>query len=146
MDSCRTFSNMLWYALCIVISKLDKGKLTLYFCRPQTVKQRHYSWLLSTLYNVTADVNRVMVDYQFGEPQTQIHDFLWNEYCDWYIELTKDRLKTEESDSPLPTLAYVLENTLRLLHPFLPFVTEEIWGNLCKVGETGDAGPDALIM
>jgi len=54
-------------------------------------------------------------------------------------------LRTDASDSPLPTLAYVLERTLRLLHPFLPFVTEEIWGNLCKVGKTGDEWPDSLI-
>tara|TARA_B100000686_G_scaffold159862_2_gene167482 strand:+ start:82 stop:1647 length:1566 start_codon:yes stop_codon:yes gene_type:complete len=146
LESSRNFANKLWNASRFVISNLDKGKETLNFCRPQNVKHRHDRWILSRLDHVTADVNRLMGDFQFGEAQTQIHDFLWNEYCDWYIELTKDRLKTEESDSPLPTLAYVLENTLRLLHPFLPFVTEEIWGNLCKVGETGDAWPDALIM
>tara|TARA_A100001037_G_C15102345_1_gene614625 strand:+ start:100 stop:1665 length:1566 start_codon:yes stop_codon:yes gene_type:complete len=146
LESSRNFANKLWNASRFVISNLDKGKETLNFCRPQNVKHRHDRWILSRLDHVTADVNRLMGDFQFGEAQTQIHDFLWNEYCDWYIELTKDRLKTEESDSPLPTLAYVLENTLRLLHPFLPFVTEEIWSNLCKVGETGDAWPDALIM
>ena len=86
-----------------------------------------------------------MEDFQFGEAQTHIHDFLWNEYCDWYIELTKDRLRTQSVDSPLPILAYVLERTLRLLHPFLPFVTEEIWANLCKSLDTPKDWPDSLI-
>ena len=68
-----------------------------------------------------------MKDFQFGEAQRAVHDFLWNEYCDWYIEMSKIRLRSETGPSPLPALAYVLEKTLRLLHPFLPFVSEEIW-------------------
>lgn len=145
LESSRNFANKIWNASRFVISNLDSGKETFYFCRPSNVSNRHDKWILSRLDQVTIDVNRLMSDFQFGEAQTQIHDFLWNEYCDWYIELTKDRLKTEGSDSPLPALAYVLERTLRLLHPFLPFVTEEIWGNLCKVLETGDDWPDSLI-
>ena len=146
LESSRNFANKLWNASRFVISNLDSGKKAPDFCRPQNVIHRHDQWILSRLNQVTDDVNRLMGDFQFGEAQTQIHDFLWNEYCDWYIELTKDRLRTEGAESPIPTLAYVLEQTLRLLHPFLPFVTEEIWGNLCKVGETGDEWPDSLIM
>ncbi|MFL2760735.1 MAG: valine--tRNA ligase [Dehalococcoidia bacterium] len=145
LESSRNFANKLWNASRFVISNLDSGKETPDFCRPLNVTHRHDKWILSRLDQVTINVNRLMGDFQFGEAQTQIHDFLWNEYCDWYIELTKDRLRTDASDSPLPTLAYVLERTLRLLHPFLPFVTEEIWGNLCKVGKTGDEWPDSLI-
>ena len=146
LESSRNFANKLWNASRFVISNLDSGKETPDFCEPQNLNHRHDQWILSRLNQVTIDVNRLMGDFQFGEAQTQIHDFLWNEYCDWYIELTKDRLRTEGAESPLPTLAYVLERTLRLLHPFLPFITEEVWGRLCKVGKTGDEWPESLIM
>ena len=146
LESSRNFANKLGNASRFVISNLDSGKETPNFCEPQNLNHRHDQWILSRLNQVTIDVNRLMGDFQFGEAQTQIHDFLWNEYCDWYIELTKDRLRTEGAESPLPTLAYVLERTLRLLHPFLPFITEEVWGSLCKVGKTGDEWPESLIM
>jgi valyl-tRNA synthetase len=73
-----------------------------------------------------------MRGYQFGEAQRQIHDFLWGEFCDWYIEFAKIRLNstTKEGLSPIPVLVYVLETSLRLLHPYMPFVTEELWQNL----------------
>jgi len=74
-----------------------------------------------------------MEDFQFGEAQRQIHDFLWGEFCDWYIEFAKIRLRSaEEVPSPIPVLVYVLETSLRLLHPYMPFVTEELWQNLRK--------------
>jgi len=71
-----------------------------------------------------------MEDFQFGEAQRQIHDFLWGEFCDWYIELAKIRLRSAEEVSPIPVLVYVLETSLRLLHPYMPFVTEELWQHL----------------
>jgi valyl-tRNA synthetase len=99
-------------------------------------------WILSRLSRLISDVNRLMEDYQFGEAGRQIYDFLWGEYCDWYIEATKPRLYGED-ESPriasrqaaLSVLVYVLERALRLLHPFMPFVTEEIWQNLPHEGE-----------
>jgi valyl-tRNA synthetase len=71
-----------------------------------------------------------MQNFQFGEALGQIHDFLWGEYCDWYVEFAKIRLRSAEAPSPLPVLVYVLEASLRLLHPYMPFVTEELWQNL----------------
>jgi valyl-tRNA synthetase len=75
-----------------------------------------------------------MGDFQFGEAQRQIHDFLWGEFCDWYIEMAKLRFRDGKGErgeiSPMPVLAHVLETSLRLLHPFMPFITEEIWQNL----------------
>jgi valyl-tRNA synthetase len=75
-----------------------------------------------------ASVDQLMEDFHFGEAQRQVHDFIWGEFCDWYIEIAKLRLKDE--NPPLPVLAHVLETSLRLLHPFMPFITEEIWHNL----------------
>jgi valyl-tRNA synthetase len=71
-----------------------------------------------------------MENFQFEEAQRQLHDFIWGEFCDWYIELAKIRLGSGEALSPMPVLVYVLETLLRLLHPFMPFVTEELWQNL----------------
>jgi valyl-tRNA synthetase len=68
-----------------------------------------------------------MEDFQFGEAQRQIYDFLWSEFCDWYIEIAKIRLKDKEAVSPAPVLVHVLESSLRLLHPYMPFITEELW-------------------
>ena len=88
-------------------------------------------WIISRLNRTIADVTGLMEDFQFGEAQRQIHDFLWGEYCDWYIELAKIRLQAGDT-SPLPVLVHVLETSLRLLHPFMPFLTEELWQNLKK--------------
>jgi valyl-tRNA synthetase len=145
LESSRNFANKLWNASRFVISNLNKREDPIKISAPKNVLNRHDKWILSRLDQVTEDVNRLMEDFQFGEAQTHIHDFLWNEYCDWYIELTKDRLKAQDVESPLSILAYVLEQTLRLLHPFLPFVTEEIWANLCISLDTPEDWPNSLI-
>ena len=77
-----------------------------------------------------------------------LYEFMWNEYCDWYIELAKIRMKSapEGVSSPVPILVYVLERMLRLLHPFMPFVTEEIWGKLVSNIPAEPACPEALII
>ena len=91
-------------------------------------------WILSRLNSTIADVNRLMRDYQFGEAQRQIHDFLWGDYCDWYIEMAKIRLGgASDTPSPVPVLVHVLEKSLSLLHPFIPFITEELWQNIKKL-------------
>jgi valyl-tRNA synthetase len=89
-------------------------------------------WILSRLSRTIAGVTSLMEDFQFGEAQRQIHDFLWGEFCDWYIEIVKLRLRSREVPSPIPVLVYVLEASLRLLHPYMPFITEELWQNLKK--------------
>ena len=76
----------------------------------------------------------MMENFQFGEAQRTVYDFLWGDYCDWYIEMAKVRLRSPEAVSPVPVLVNVLETSLRLLHPFMPFVTEELWQNLKKDG------------
>jgi len=86
-------------------------------------------WILSRLDRLVADVTRLMEEFQFGEAERQLHDFLWNEYCDWYIELAKIRQQAGDL-SPQPVLLHVLETSLRLLHPFMPFITEELWQNI----------------
>ncbi len=129
MEASRNFANKLWNATRFVIRSLETGgaKITEKAGKLATED----NWILSRLNRTIAGVTGLMEDYQFGEAQRQIHDFLWGEYCDWYIELVKIRLQAGDN-SPLPVLAQVLEISLRLLHPYMPFLTEELWQHLKK--------------
>ena len=131
LEAGRNFANKLWNATRFVIKSIPpEGKIDLKIYKELlTVEDR---WILSRLSRTEATVNKMMADFQFGEALSTIYDFLWSEYCDWYIELAKIRLYPENKDtvSPLPILVNVLEAALRLLHPFMPFVTEELWQNL----------------
>jgi valyl-tRNA synthetase len=87
-----------------------------------------------------------MEEFLFGEAQREIHDFFWGEFCDWYIEMAKLRLRAEGEPSPLPVLVHVLEKTLRLMHPFTPFVTEELWqGLMARLPSTEDRSPSIMV-
>ncbi len=97
-------------------------------------------WILSRLAATTREVTRQIDEYQLHEAGRSLYEFIWSEFCDWYIEAVKVRLYATPPDPVVPqTLAYVLEQTLALLHPFMPFVTEELWQQLPHPG-------DALIV
>ncbi|MHB8574168.1 MAG: class I tRNA ligase family protein, partial [Dehalococcoidia bacterium] len=100
-------------------------------------------WILSRVNAVAGAVNQLLADFQLGEAARQIHDFLWGEYCDWYIEAAKVRLGRGDA-SPLPVLAQVLAIGLKLMHPFAPFVTEVIWQSL--VPHLSETESEALIV
>ena len=90
-------------------------------------------WILSRFNRTVKDVTRALNGFRLGDAQEYVHDFIWNEFCDWYIEIAKIRLRDlPDSPSPAPILAHVLEGCLRLLHPFMPFITEEIWQTLVQ--------------
>lgn len=129
LEAGRNFANKLWNATRFVIKSIPEGKVNLKIRKADlTVEDR---WILSRLSRTETTVNKMMTDFQFGEALSTIYDFLWNEFCDWYIELAKVRLNPESGAvSPLPVLVSVLETSLRLLHPFMPFITEELWQNL----------------
>ncbi len=128
IEAGRNFANKLWNATRFVLrnSSTYHGDMKIKESLP--LEDR---WILSRLNSTIASVGRLMTDFQFGEAQRQIHDFLWGEFCDWYIEMAKIRLgPVTEAPSPIPVLVHVLEVSLRLLHPFMPFVTEELWQNI----------------
>lgn len=148
LEASRNFANKLWNAARFVMSNLRSGTLNHIWnghCRAENIQDR---WILSKLSRVSAQVNERMGEYQFGEAQRLAHDFLWNDYCDWYIEFAKIRLKStdDSEESPMPALSYVLERTLRMLHPFLPFVTEGIWQILRDQFANKAGAPVALIV
>ncbi|MDD5127441.1 MAG: valine--tRNA ligase [Dehalococcoidales bacterium] len=132
LEASRNFANKLWNASRFVMRSFPPGeKLSL---ASPSMKDRPVEdrWILSRLNRTIESVNRLMGDFQFGEAQRYIHDFLWGDYCDWYIELAKLRLTAGQEPSPLPVLLYVLETALRLLHPYMPFITEELWQTVKK--------------
>lgn len=129
LEAGRNFANKLWNATRFVVRSIESSNIKHDFDRDSlTLEDR---WILSRLNSTVAAVTRLLNDFQLGEAQRQIHDFLWGEYCDWYIELAKIRLQASDT-STLPVLVHVLEQSLRLLHPFMPFLTEELWQHLKK--------------
>jgi valyl-tRNA synthetase len=97
-------------------------------------------WILTRSQKVTAEVTRLLEQYDLGAAATLLYEFLWNEYCDWYIEFSKPRLYQRENDlerrATQAVLIRVLRQTMELLHPFMPFLTEEIWQALPHLGES----------
>jgi valyl-tRNA synthetase len=130
MEAGRNFANKLWNAARFVLRSIESAPDTGRAIE-KTKLLPEDRWILSRLNRTIASVTGLLDDFQFGEAQRQIHDFLWGEYCDWYIEMAKIRLQANDK-SPLPVLVPVLEKALRLLHPFMPFLTEELWQNLKK--------------
>ncbi|MDY6917454.1 MAG: valine--tRNA ligase [Chloroflexota bacterium] len=140
LEGARNFANKLWNAARFVAGNMQQGTKTAGVVPDGLPLEDR--WILSRLNRLLITVNRLMDDFQFGEAERQIHDFLWGEFCDWYIEMAKLRLN--ESPSPIPVLGHVLETSLRLLHPFMPFITEEIWQNLRE--RLGDPAPDSIMI
>jgi valyl-tRNA synthetase len=130
LEAGRNFANKLWNATRFVVRSLDtESDRDLKIDRSKLTAEDR--WILSRLNRTVASVVGLLESFQFGEAQRQIHDFLWGDYCDWYIELAKIRLQAKDNTS-LPVLVQVLETSLRLLHPYMPFLTEELWQNLKK--------------
>ena len=145
MEASRNFANKIWNASRFVMANIQRSEGSANWSWPPTPEHLEDRWIVARLQTTVSNVDRYMKEFQFGEAQREVHDFLWGEYCDWYLEMSKIRMRAGD-DSPLPILAYVLEQTLRLLHPFMPFITEEIWGNLIKTLPAGYDVPNALIV
>ena len=128
-EAMRNFANKLWNASRYVLMNLGEDFV------PQLPTELEIAdkWVLSKLNALISEVTDNMERYELGIAVQKIYDFIWDTYCDWYIELTKARLYSEDAsrkNTALQVLVYVLDQTLRLLHPFMPFITEEIWQSL----------------
>ena len=130
LEASRNFANKLWNASSFVIASLDGATGVEGWHDLSTLAHREDRWIMSRLYRVIGAVGGYLERFELGEAQRELYDFVWHEYCDWYIEMAKIRLRGGDEPSPLPVLAHVLECTLRLLHPFMPFISEEVWQNL----------------
>jgi valyl-tRNA synthetase len=143
IEAGRNFANKLWNATRFVVSRVEGRKLP-----PPSLNARGWMaledrWIMSRLNAVVGSVDQLMGDFQLGEAGRQTHDFLWGEYCDWYLEMAKVRLVAGD-DSPLPVLAHVLDMALRLLHPYMPYVTEAAWRALSP--HIADSDAEALMV
>ncbi|MBM3932955.1 MAG: valine--tRNA ligase [SAR202 cluster bacterium] len=145
IESSRNFANKLWNASRYVMTNLEKGGSPDNWQWPPTPSHLEDRWIMSRLNRVTLQVEKCMAEFQFGEAQRELYDFMWSEYCDWYLEMSKVRLRAGDN-APLPFLAYVLEKILRLLHPFMPFITEEVWQSVVTYMPRSFEKPELLMV
>jgi valyl-tRNA synthetase len=144
IEAARNFANKIWNITRFVIGKLGEERESAFALSPMALSLPD-RWILSRYSRLVADVGRLMEGYNFGEAGRQIQEFLWGEFADWYVEIAKVQLE-RDADSQQATRAVlytVLEGSLRLLHPFMPFITEEVWQYLTGDGSTMSAYPDA---
>ena len=145
LEAGRNFANKLWNATRFVVRSIETEDIALDIEREGLGVGVEGRWILSRLSRTTASVVKLMEGFQFGEALRQLHDFIWGDFCDWYIEFAKIRLNAKDA-SPLPVLIYVLETSLRLLHPFMPFVTEELWQHLKKRLPAGWQKTESIVI
>ena len=140
-EAMRNFANKIWNASRFVMMNLTIGRYEL----PAADKlEREDKWVLSKLNRLVKEVTENLDSFEIGVASAKVYDFIWDTYCDWYIELTKTRLNGTDEDAKLTAqnvLCYVLVTLLKLLHPFMPFITEEIYQALPKC----DGAEDILM-
>lgn len=132
VESSRNFANKIWNAARFILMNLD-GDIDLSI--PENL-QLEDKWILSKLNSLIKAVTENLEKFELGMAVQKLYDFIWDDFCDWYIELCKTRLQGEKATEVRQVLVYVMTNMLKLLHPFMPFITEEIWQTLPHTGET----------
>jgi valyl-tRNA synthetase len=159
VESNRNFANKLWNAGRFVVSAISS------LTPPSAPLSQHGrgdggegwtladSWIWARLQRLVRDVERQFQNFQYGQAGQQIYDFIWSDFAGWYVEIAKEQMKNDETrHSTVETLARVFDMSLRMLHPFTPFVTEEIWGHLHSALQESPLSvlakdwPDALIV
>ena len=137
MDAAWNFINKIWNASRFVLMNVEG--LTLEDLSLQGEKTVADRWILSRLNETIEKVTNLFERFEFGEAGRQLYNFIWDDFCDWYIEMSKETLYGEDETAKMmnkSVLVHVLDQSLRLLHPIMPFVTEEIWGNLPHQGDS----------
>lgn len=136
VEAYRNFANKIWNASRFVMMNLEGGSiLPIEECNLDAADK----WILSRFNGAVREVTENMEKYELGMAAQRLYDFMWSEFCDWYIELTKPRLygtDADEKNTALSVLCFVLAGTMKLLHPFMPFITEEIYTHLPGSDET----------
>jgi valyl-tRNA synthetase len=159
VEGYRHFINKIWNATRFIIMNMsnlmERDRTTLISPSsiiqdkdPLTIPER---WILSRLAKTAEDIDSSLEDYRFNEAANSIYQFIWHEFCDWYIEISKVRFRSAKDNHlqfiTLSTLLYILDRSLRLLHPFMPFVTEEIWQKIKEyLNERDIKGPQEIFQ
>jgi valyl-tRNA synthetase len=134
----RAFCNKMWNAVRFAKPYIEGADIGSGLPRRDSLPLAD-RWILSALDHAAEDVNRALEEYRFDEAANRLYHFSWHEFCDWYLEMAKPALRAAEGGPPGPTspvLAHCLDSILRLLHPIVPFVTEELWSELPGSGES----------
>jgi valyl-tRNA synthetase len=150
LDSARNFANKLWNASRFTIMNLigDDGEFLPMADEKSAVLREEDKWIISTVNDAVKDITDSLDKFELGLAAQKIYDVIWNEYCDWYIELVKSRLYGDDEDDKKTArfvLQCVLKTLLKLLHPFMPFITEEIWDKLPEEPATKD-NPNGYLI
>ncbi len=137
VEASRNFANKIWNASRFILMNMDETPTEPSLNKLETADR----WILSRLNRVTKEVTDNMESFELGIAVSKVQDFLWDEFCDWYIEIAKQRIwkkdeEKEAANAALWTLTTVLSRSLKLLHPYMPFITEEIFSTLCPDEES----------
>jgi valyl-tRNA synthetase len=147
IEGYRNFANKIWNAARLVLTNLEGYDPALARRGTPSVADR---WIKSRLTEATAQVRKAIDSYRFNDAASAVYQFLWHEYCDWYLEIAKRSLYQPESPAARAvtqrTLVESLEATLRLLHPFMPFISEELWQRLPHQGESIPAPARSIMI
>jgi valyl-tRNA synthetase len=162
VEANRNFANKIWNAGRFVISAIDSldggpkmvGGKNSFNSQPSTVNRTLADhWIWAKAGQLVRDVERLFQTFQYGEAGRQIYDFFWSDFADWYVEVAKEQMKNDHTRySTIERLTQILDLSLRLLHPFTPFITEELWGYLrtaileSPFAKLASDWPEALIV
>lgn len=136
VEASRNFANKIWNAARFILMNLDENEPSPHIPEKLAIEDK---WILSQYNTLVKAVTDSLEKYELGLAVQKLYDFIWDVFCDWYIELAKIRLNGDDENAQTTVkaiLVYVMSNTLKLLHPFMPFITEEIWQTLPHEGET----------
>ena len=145
LEAARNFANKLWNVGRFVVRELEGHDGLDGWNDSPPREHRQDRWMLSKARHLAVRVNDLIEDFQLGEAERVLQEFIWNDFADWYIELAKVRMRAGD-DQPRRVLAHVLEQVLRLLHPFMPFVTEELWQRLTDVLPKEGGLPESIMI
>ena len=135
VSASRNFANKIWNAARFILMNIEGKDID---CALPKKLYTSDKWILNRFNNVTAAVTENLEKFELGMAVSKLYDFIWDDFCDWYIELAKIRMNgadEESADSARHVLVWTMSNTLKLLHPFMPYITEEIWQTLPHDGE-----------
>ena len=135
VSASRNFANKIWNAARFILMNIEGKDID---CALPKELYTSDKWILNRFNNVTAAVTENLEKFELGMAVSKLYDFIWDDFCDWYIELAKIRMNgadEESADSARRVLVWTMSNTLKLLHPFMPYITEEIWQTLPHDGE-----------
>ena len=136
VESSRNFANKIWNASRFILMNIE-GKEIKANNLP-VLNESEDKWIVSRFNNLTREVTENLEKFELGMAVQKLYDFIWDEFCDWYIELVKSRLQQSDdsADTARKVLVWVMSGTLKLMHPFMPFITEEIWQTLPHEGDS----------